>query len=188
MLSQPAQPAHPPLLIGTGISELGEQVAVLCVAHHGNLTAWFSAQRLGRGDSSVLNCRVSAVRLDQRTVCSAAEIQHARLTPGLQAQMLVTELQPELHRLSAAPHSTTSSHELGFGVPERGKHLVRGHTAFIQHITVLGPRDTKGEQNSHELHSLRAHLLVEQVNTQNQRLQLCSEEHKVLQVDLRRSL
>lgn len=170
MLSQPAQPAHPPLLIGTGINELGEQVAVLCVAHHGNLTAWSSAQRLGRRDSSVLNCRVSAVRLDQCTVCSAAEIQHARLTPGLQAQLLVTELQPELPGPSAAPHSTTSSHALGCGGPERGKQLARGHTAFMQRITVLGPRDTKGEQNSHELHSHRAHPLVEQENTQSQRL------------------
>lgn len=83
------QPACSPLLVGTGIPELGEQVVV-----HGsswNLTAWSLAQGPGKRNGRTLNYKVFAALFNQCTECSRVEKQHAPLTAGPEAQMLVTE-------------------------------------------------------------------------------------------------
>ena len=50
-------------------------------------------------------------------------MQHTRLTPRPRAQILVTEPQSELQRLSTAPHSNTAFHTWRNESPERGSDL-----------------------------------------------------------------
>lgn len=95
----------------------------LCMDHPGNLTAWFPAWVLRRRESRTRNYRVFAGWLNQCTVCSATGMQHTRLTPGPEAQILVTEPQSELQRLPAAPHSSTTFHTWGDVGPEKGSTL-----------------------------------------------------------------
>lgn len=82
----------------------------LCMDRPGNLTAQSPVQGLERRNSRTLNYRVFAAWLNQCTLCSTVELQHAGLTPGLEAQMLVTELQSERQGLSVTPLLTTSFH------------------------------------------------------------------------------
>ena len=112
ILSQPVLPANHPLLVDTGISELGEQVAV-----HGS--SWKSDSMVsspGTREEGQQSTKLQGVchLIKSARASSAVEMQHARLTPGPKAQMLVTEPQSERQGPSAAPHPATAFHMWGY--------------------------------------------------------------------------
>lgn len=180
ILSQLSLPDNHPLLVGTGISELGEQVVV-----HG--TSWKSDNMVPSprtGEEEQQNTKLQGVCcLIKSVYCVQC---YGDATHQAHSWAWGPDVSLESVRAPSPLSSTSSNHfisHMRIWRPRKGEPLARGHTALIQQnikyllcqALCLGLGILKSEQNSHKLQFHGVYTWVEemgkkQVNTWNQRL------------------
>lgn len=130
--SQLVLPANHPLLVGTGVSDPGEQVAV-----HGSF--WKSDSMVfspGTTEERQQNPELQGVCCLIKSVCclqcygDAACRAHS-WAHGPDVSHGITVRVPEALSSPSSSHCTS---QVGLLRPREGKQLARGHTAFIQKI------------------------------------------------------